>query len=275
MARSILITGCSSGIGRDAALTLSRRGWRVFATARDEDSLARLNASGVTALPMEMSDGRSVADGLSQVLEATGGTLDALYNNAAFACPGAVEDLPAGALRAVFETNVFGLHDLTTRVIPVMRAQGGGRIVQCSSVLGYVPMAWRGAYVASKFALEGLTDTLRIEMRDTPVRIITLQPGPIASRIRTNSIPHFEAWIDWRNSPRRGQYEASLLKRLYEPSGSDRFQLPPSAATRTLLRALEARTPRAHYRVTMPSHIMAAARRILPQRALDALIARG
>ncbi|WOI56667.1 SDR family NAD(P)-dependent oxidoreductase [Palleronia sp. LCG004] len=275
MARSILITGCSSGIGLDAAMTLSLRGWRVFATCRDDDTSTRLAASGVTPVNMEMSDADSIARGLSDVLSQTDGTLDALYSNAAFACPGAVEDLPTDALRAVFETNVFGLHELTRRVIPVMRAQGHGRIVQCSSVLGYVPMRWRGAYVASKFALEGLTDTLRLEMRDTPIKVVTLQPGPIASRIRANSIPHFERWIDWKASPRRAQYEATLLKRLYDPPGTDRFQLPASAATRTLIRALEAENPRPYYRVTTPARLMAFARRILPSRALDALLARG
>ncbi|MBJ3763580.1 SDR family NAD(P)-dependent oxidoreductase [Maribius pontilimi] len=275
MTRTILITGCSSGIGLDAALTLSRHGWRVFATVRDDDSAARLEASGIDVVRMEMADADSIAAGLDAVLARTGGTLDALYNNAAFACPGAVEDLPTDALRAVFEANVFGLHELTRRVIPVMRAQGHGRIVQCSSVLGFVPMKWRGAYVASKFALEGLTDTLRIEMRDTSLHVITLQPGPIASRIRANSIPHFERWIDWKASPRRAQYEGSLLKRLYEPDGKDRFQLPASAVSAVLLRALDAPNPRPHYRVTLPTHLMATARRLLSQRHLDGLIARG
>lgn len=275
MARSILITGCSSGIGLDAALSLSLNGWRVFATCRDDRTDALLSASGLDVIRMEMADSASIDAGLAQVLAATGGTLDALYNNAAFACPGAVEDLPTAALRAVFEANVFGLHHLTRAVIPVMRVQGYGRIVQCSSVLGLVPMRWRGAYVASKFALEGLTDTLRIEMRDTPIHIVTLQPGPIASKIRANSIPPFERWVNWQASPRRAQYEATLLKRLYEPSGRDRFQLPASAVTKVLMRALDADPPASHYKVTLPTRLMAAARRLLPRRLLDAMIARG
>jgi len=275
MARSILITGCSSGIGLDAAMTLHRAGWRVFAGVRDEDSAARFRSAGVETARIEMAETSSIDAALADVLERTGGTLDALYNNAAFACPGAVEDLPTDALRSVFEANVFGLHHLTRAAIPVMRRQGHGRIVQCSSVLGFVPLPWRGAYSASKYALEGLTDTLRIEMRDTPLHIITLQPGPIASRIRANSIPHFERWVDWESSPRRAQYEQSLLKRLYEPSGGDLFQLPPGAVSRVLMKALTTLRPRSHYRVTMPTHLMAAARRLLPRAALDALCARG
>ncbi|MFN6979536.1 MAG: SDR family NAD(P)-dependent oxidoreductase, partial [Gemmobacter sp.] len=154
-------------------------------------------------------------------------------------------------------------------------AQGHGRIVNCSSVLGFVPMKWRGAYVASKHALEGLTDVLRLEMRDTPVRIVTIEPGPITSRIRANSIPHFEAWVDWRASPRRAQYEASLLRRLYESRGPDRFELPASAVTRVLARALDARSPAPRYFVTTPTWIMAGLRRLLPTRALDRILAMG
>jgi len=193
----------------------------------------------------------------------------------AFALPGAVEDLPRDGLRAIFETNLFGVHDLTRRVIPAMRAQGHGRIVNCSSVLGLVGIKWRGAYVATKFAMEGLSDVLRLEMAGTGVHVILIEPGPVTSRIRVNSIPHFEAWVDWRASPRRAQYEASLLKRLYAARGPDRFELPPAAVTAKLARALDARRPRPRYYVTTPTYLMGAARRLLPARALDALLQRG
>ncbi|MEZ5716765.1 MAG: SDR family NAD(P)-dependent oxidoreductase [Paracoccaceae bacterium] len=275
MDRTILITGCSSGIGYDAAHGLRARGWRVFASCRQEADCARLRDEGFESPRIDYADPDSIVNGLAEVLEATGGTLGALYNNGAFACPGAVEDLPSAALRAVFETNLFGLHDLTRHTLPVMRAQGHGRIVNCSSVLGLVPMPWRGAYVASKFALEGLTDVLRIEMRDTPIHVVTLEPGPVTSNIRVNSIPHFERWIDWHNSPRREQYEASLLKRLYEDRGPDRFELPPAAVTKKLIHALESRRPRPRYYVTTPTYLMGAARRLLPSRALDWLISKG
>lgn len=272
--RTILITGCSSGIGLDAARGLRTRGWRVFASCRAEADCARLRAEGFDSPQLDYADTASITRALAEVLEATGGRLDALYNNGAFAIPGAVEDLPTEALRALFEANVFGWHDLTRQVIPVMRAQGHGRIVNCSSVLGLVPMPWRGAYVASKHALEGLTDVLRIEMADTPLRVILIEPGPVTSHIRRNSVPHFERWVNWRASPRAAQYEASLLKRLYAPPSKDRFELPASAVTRVLVHALEARRPKPRYYVTVPTHLMGTLRRLLPTRALDWIIAR-
>ncbi len=273
--RSILITGCSSGIGHDAAHGLKARGWRVFATCRRPEDCDRLTAEGLESFPLDLASSDSIGAAVDRALSLTGGRLDALYNNGAFACPGAVEDLPRGALAEIFETNVFGTHDLTRRVIPVMRAQGHGRVVTCSSVLGLVGARWRGAYVATKFALEGLTDVLRIEMRDTPLRFILLEPGPIGTKIRVNSIPHFEAWVDWEASPRAEQYRASLRQRLYESRGPDPFQLPPSAVTAKLVRALEDRRPRARYYVTTPTYLMGALRRVLPTAALDWLIARG
>lgn len=275
MMKTILITGCSSGIGYDAAHGLKRAGWRVFATCRAEADCARLHAEGLESFPLDVDDSDSIASGVAEVVARTGGTLDALYNNAAFACPGAVEDLPRGALREIFETNLFGLHELTCRVIPMMRAQGHGRIVNCSSVLGIVGIRWRGAYAASKFALEGLTDILRLEMSDTPIRVILIEPGPIASRIRANSIPHFEHWIDWRNSPRRAEYEAKLLKRLYQGGKPDRWQLPPAAVTAKILRALESPNPKPRYYVTTPTWVSGIARRLLSTRMLDRLLGRG
>ncbi|MCX7646240.1 MAG: SDR family NAD(P)-dependent oxidoreductase [Rhodobacteraceae bacterium] len=272
--RTLLITGCSSGIGHDAAHGMARRGWRVFATCRKEEDCARLRAEGLESFRLDYADEESIAAAVDEALSRTGGRLDAVFNNGAFACPGAVEDLPRGALREIFETNLFGVHDLTRRVIPAMRRQGHGRIVNCSSVLGFVPMRWRGAYVATKHAMEGLTDVLRIEMRDTPIRVILIEPGPITSRIRANSIPHFERWIDWENSARAEQYRASLLRRLYEPRGPDRFELPPSAVTARLARALESPNPRPRYYVTTPTYLMGAFRRLLPTRALDWVIAR-
>ncbi len=275
MTRSILITGCASGIGRDAALTLSQKGCRVFATCRQEKDCAAFRAEGIESVRLDYTDPDSIEAALAQVLDATGGTLDALFNNGAMAVPGAVEDLPPGALREIFETNVVGWHDLTTRVIPVMRAQGHGRIVHHSSVLGYVPLRWRGAYVASKHALEGLTDTLRLEMSDTPIDIITLNTGPIGTNSRVNSSPYFEKWVDWKSSPRRDQYESSLLKRLYESSGPDTFELTPDAVTKVLIRALDAKNPRPRYYITTPSKLMSLARRVLSTRMLDRLILRG
>lgn len=272
--RSILITGCSSGIGYDAAHTLHKRGWRVFATCRQQSDCDRLIAEGLESFPLDYASETSIAAAVAEVRLRTGGTLDALYNNGAYACPGAVEDLPRGALREIFETNLFGYQDLTIKVIPLMRAQGHGRIINCSSVLGLVGAKWRGAYVATKFAMEGLSDVLRIEMRGTGIDIILIEPGPIPTKIRVNAIPHFEKWIDWEHSARREEYRP-LLNRLYKGGGPDSFELPPSAVTVKLIHALESRRPRPRYFVTFPTYLMGVARRILPTRALDWMISKG
>ena len=270
--RRVLITGCSSGIGLDAARHLQAGGWQVVATCRRPQDIAARRAEGMECLHLDLSDEASTAACAEAAL--AGGPLDALVNNAAFALPGAVEDMPRGALRAIFEANVFGWHELTRQVIPVMRAQGHGRIVQNSSILGFVVAQWRGAYVSTKFALEGLTDTLRIEMRGTGIHVVLIEPGPVTSLIRQNAIPHFERWIDWRNSPRKIQY-AALRYRLYEDRGRDRFELPASAVTKKLIHALESPRPRPRYYVTTPTYLMGGLRRILPTRALDWLISKG
>jgi NAD(P)-dependent dehydrogenase (short-subunit alcohol dehydrogenase family) len=273
--RSILITGCASGIGRAACDGLRARGWHVVASVRQAGDVPALEADGFDCVHLDYADPASVASGLAAALDRTGGRLDALFNNGAFGLPGAMEDLPRGALEEIFAANVFGVHDLTRRVIPVMRAQGAGRIVQHSSVLGYVTYKWRGAYVASKYALEGLTDTLRLEMRDTPIHVVTLNTGPITSMLRQKSIPRFEKWIDWQASPRADQYRASLLKRLYEDRGPDRFELPPQAVVAKLVHALESPRPRPRYYITSPAWVAMGLRRALPTRALDAILARG
>lgn len=274
--KSILITGCSSGIGYDAAHGLRERGWRVFASCRQESDCERLRKEGFESPRIDHTETASIHAGLAEVLQATDGTLDALFNNGAHGLPGAVEDLPTDGLRDIFEANVFGWHELTRAVIPVMRKQGHGRIVQNSSVLGFVTYPWRGAYVATKYAIEGLTDTLRIEMRDTPIHVVLIQPGPIKTNIRINSIPHFERWINWKDSARSEQYQATLLKRLYDtPTGPDPFELPPSAVTRKLVHALESRRPHPRYLVTTPTYISNLGRRLLPTRVLDWIIARG
>lgn len=273
MSRAILITGCSSGIGQDAALTLAARGWRVFATTRTDADAAPLTAAGIDTSRLDYTEPDSIHATLDHVLSQTGGRLDALFNNGAHAIPGAVEDLPTDALRAMFEANFFGWHELTRAVIPVMRAQGHGRIVQCSSVLGFVAAPWRGAYVASKFALEGLNDCLRMELASSGIDVVLIEPGPIATRFRENAIPHFERWIDWQNSALRDRYESSLRRRLYQ-GGKDRFELPPAAVTARLIEALEARRPRARYRVTTPTRLAEAMRRTLPTRLRDRILGR-
>ena len=272
---AILITGCSSGIGLDAARSLRARGWRVFASCRREADCARLREAGFAAPRIDYQDEASIESGVAEVVDATGGRLDALFNNGAYACPGLIEDLPRGALREIFEVNVFGWHDLARQVIPLMRTQGHGRIVQNSSVLGLVAIGWRGAYVSTKFAIEGLTDTLRVEMRGTGIHVSLIEPGPVTTRIRENARAPFERWIDWQNAHRADEYRDKLRPRLYGDYSKDRFELPPAAVTKKLIHALESPRPRARYYVTTPTHIMGTLRRILPSRALDWVISKG
>ncbi len=272
MQKSILITGCSSGIGLDAAHGMRSRGWRVFASCRQQRDCDRLRAQGFDSPRIDYTDADSISEGLAQVLKETGGTLEALFNNGAHGLPGAVEDVPTDGLRHIFETNVFGWHELTRQVIPVMRAQGHGRIIQCSSVLGLVAFPWRGAYVATKYAIEGLTDTLRLELRDTGIKVVLIEPGPVTSKLREKAIPLFERFIDWENSALRDKYEGSLLKRLYDGSGPDRFELPASAVTDKLARAAEAKSPRARYYVTTPTYVAGYLRRVLPTGAIDRIL---
>ncbi len=246
----------------------------MFASCRQAKDSDRLRAEGFESPLIDYADTTTVESGLAEVLAATGGTLDAVFNNGAFAIPAAVEDVPREALRSIFEVNLFGYHDLTRRVIPVMRKQGHGRIVNCSSILGLVGAKWRGAYVSTKFAMEGLSDVLRIEMQGTGIDIILIEPGPITSRIRANAAVQFEKWIDWQASARAAQY-ASLRHRLYAETKPDRFELPANAVTAVLVKALESKRPKARYYVTTPTWVMGFVRRILPTRALDWVIARG
>jgi len=271
--KSILITGCSSGIGYATAHYLRDRGYRVFASCRKPEDCARLADEGFSAPRLDYEDPSTIAACAAEVLEATGGRLGALFNNGAYAIPGATEDLPTDALRAIFEANFFGWHDLTRRLIPAFRAQNAGRIIQCSSVLGLVPMQWRGAYVASKYALEGLSDVLRLELRGSAIHVVLIEPGPVTSKIRQNSVAHFERWIDTANSARRNEYRA-LHDRLYGPPRRDAFELPPLAVARKVHVALTAQAPRPRYFVTTPTYLAAFMRRFLTTRALDSVLSR-
>ena len=241
--RSILITGCSSGIGRHCARALKERGWRVFASARRWEDVERLRAEGLEALHLDLTDSASIMAAVEVVLGATGGTLDALFNNGAYGQPGAVEDLPRAVLREQFETNLFGTHELTCAVLPAMRRQGHGRIVHNSSVLGLVAMPFRGAYNASKFALEGLADTQRLELRGTGIHISLIEPGPILSRFRVNALERFRANIDMEVSVHRDAYRR-MLARLEREGAAVPFTRGPEAVERRLVHALESRRPR-------------------------------
>ncbi len=271
--KAVLITGCSSGIGRCVAHGLKARGWRVFATARQPADVDRLRAEGLESVALDLRDSASIRAAVAAVLDRTGGRLEALFNNGAYGMPGAVEDLSREALREQFETNVFGTQELTNRVIPVMRRQGGGRILYTSSVLGLVAFPYRGAYVASKFALEGLADTLRLELVGTGIRVCLIEPGPILSKFRDNAHAAYRHYIRAEASPHRERY-AALEARLIKEGPAAPFTLPPEAVLKRAIHALESPRPQARYYVTVPTYLFAALRRLLPTRALDAILRR-
>ena len=271
--RAVLITGCSSGIGRVAADMLRERGYRTFATARRAEDVERLAADGHESLRLDLTDAQSIDAALDEVLARTSGRLYGLFNNGGFGQPGAVEDLTAEVLRAQFETNVFGWHAVARRVLPVMRAAGEGRIVQNSSVLGLVALRYRGAYNASKFAIEALTDTMRLELHGSGVYACLIEPGPITSRFRANAFEAFKRNIDVGSSPHREVYRA-VVKRLADEDQEAPFTLPESAVVAKLLHALESARPKARYHVTVPTHGLAFLKRVLPTRWLDTVLRR-
>jgi len=269
--KTVLITGCSSGIGYDAAVTLQQRGHTVIATARQTQDVEQLRKEGLTSFQLDLADSNSIRSGFEQTLEHTGGRLDVLFNNGAYAQPGAVEDLSRDVLRKQFETNLFGWHELTNLVIPVMRKQGSGRILQNSSILGFIALKHRGAYVASKFALEGLTDTLRLELEGTGIHLALIEPGPILTQMRPNSLKAFEENIDVESSVHRSHYEKTLA-RLRKEGAAQPCTLPPSAVTKRVIHAIENPVPQIRYPVTFPTYLFAVLTRILPDRLLDRLL---
>lgn len=271
--RSILITGCSSGIGRVTAEGLKNRGYRVFATARKQHDVEQLAASGFESVQLDLADSQSIEHAVDKVLQMSGGTLDALFNNGAFGQPGAVEDLSREVLRNQFETNFFGTHELTRLILPVMRRQGYGRVIYNSSVLGFVALTYRGAYNASKYALEGLADTLRLELHGTGIDIVLVEPGPILSKFRDNAHKLFRKNIDTANSAHKTRYR-EMEERLEIKGAAVPFTLPAEAVLEKVILALESPRPRVRYFVTFPTYLFATLRCILPWRALDWVLRR-
>lgn len=272
MKKSILITGCSSGIGYETAHALRRLGYDVYATARKPEDVTRLQDEGLNAHRLDVTDTDSIDTALRWVLEQTGGTLDALFNNAGYGQPGALEDVPLFALREQFETNVFGLHELTRRVIPLMRDRGQGRILQHSSVLGLVSLRFRGAYNASKYAIEGICDTLRLELEGTGIFVVTLNTGPIRSKFRDNAIAMFERNIDTERSRFHEKYTKEVYKRKENKEENDPFTRNADAVTSKVLKALEAKRPKPRYYITSATLLLATLKRLLPTARLDRIL---
>ena len=269
----MLITGCSSGIGYCVAHGLKQRGYRVIATARRDESVSQLSDEGFESLKLDLADSDSIQQTFSRIMQLTDGRLYALFNNGAFGLPGAVEDLSRANLQYQFDTNVFGWLELTNLTIPVMRKQGFGRIIQNSSVLGFVAMPFRGAYNASKFAIEGLSDTLRLELKNTGIYVSLIEPGPILSQFRANALMAMQQHLDIEHSVHREKY-LGVLARLNKQGPAVPFTLPPEAVLKRVITILESKRPKPRYYVTFPTYLFAVLKRILSHRQMDYLLAK-
>ena len=266
--KAILITGCSSGIGLHMAHALQKRGYDVFASTRNQTDVEKLMAQGLRSIQLDVSKSESIQLAVKIILKETDNKLFALINNAGYGQPGAVEDLSRNALQKQFDTNFFGLVELTNRLLPVMHKQGYGRIIQISSVLGFIAIPLRGAYIASKYALEGMTDTLRLELNNTKIHATLIEPGPIKSHFRLNSLRMFNKYIDKKHSRFYKQYQIAE-KKLIQESPIVPFTLGPEAVLNKTIHALESKQPKSRYYVTFPTHLFAILKKIIPSKTLD------
>jgi len=267
----ILITGCSTGIGYHCALQLQKKGYHVIATCRKADGVQRLKAEGIDCFQLDLACSESIQTALKQILTHTHGRIDALFNNGAFGLPGAVEDLSRDAMMHQFQTNVFGTQELTNLIVPIMRQQGGGKIIYNSSILGFAAMPYRGAYNASKFAIEGFADTLRLEVKQDNIQVSLIEPGPITSDFRKNAFAQFKQWIPIEHSVHKDNYHA-MVERLETVGPSAPFTLEPDAVTRCVVHALQKPNAKIRYRVTVPTILFSVLKRLLPNRLLDLLL---
>jgi len=269
--KAILVTGCSTGIGLHAIKRLKEDNFQVIASARKPADVNHLRNAGFQTVQIDLDDSASIQSGFGQVMQLTKGQLYGVFHNGAYGQPGAVEDLSREVLRAQLETNLLGWHELNNLILPVMRQQNFGRIVYNSSVLGFVAMAYRGAYNCSKFALEGLVDTLRLELHDTNIKLSLIEPGPISSDFRKNAFLKFQQNIDAENSVHAANYKA-MQERLEKEGPAAPFTLPPEAVYKALLHALTSRRPKIRYRVTFPTSLFAVLKRLFSDRINDKIL---
>ena len=269
--RTVLITGCSSGIGLCLAHGLRSSGYHVFATARKEEDVTKLKKLGFEAFMLDLASSKSIKAAIYELYKKTDG-LYALINNGAYGQAGALEDISREALEKQFQANVFGWHELTNLVLPSMKAINIGRVIYISSVLGFVAMPFRGPYVASKFAIEGLVNTLRLELKKTKIKLSLIQPGPIESKFRHNAFLAFKENVDSSKSDYKREYKI-MIERLNSDKNVQ-FTLAPEAVLRCVLHALESKVPKNHYRVTFPTKLFAFLCRILPSSWMDNILSR-
>ena len=270
--KNILITGCSSGIGKDVAITLHNKGWRVFATCRSKTDCTFFTKLGIESFPLDLLKEESINCAVNLVKEKTKSQLDVLFNNGAYAIPGAIQDIPRSAMREIFEVNVFGQIDLINRCIPLMMNSDYPKVINCSSVLGFISLPYRGLYSATKYSIEALTDALRRENYNSKIKFVLIQPGPINTDIKKKSVKHFEKWIDWKKSIHKKTYENKVIKRLYDKNYKDSFnsyELQPDEVTKILIKVLNSKKPKARYKITIQTKIAQIMTKLLPTNTLD------
>ena len=271
MKETVLVTGCSSGIGYHVAKGLMARGYTVYATARKEEDVKRLIAEGFKCLQLDYADSTSVQDLANELMLLVGTNLYGVFHNGAYGQPGAVEDLTRETMEKQFAANVFGWMELNNRLVVLMRHNGRGRIIFNSSVLGLVAMPFRGAYNASKFAIEGFADTLRLELSDTQIEVSIIEPGPIESRFRPNALQALNENVNMQDSVHRDRYKRTL-ERLAKQGNVDPYTLKPEAVLEKVIHAFESNKPKARYYVTIPTYFMGIMKRFLPAKMLDKLV---
>ena len=270
--KNILITGCSSGIGKNVAITLHNKGWRVFATCRSKTDCTFFTKLGIESFPLDLLKEESINCAVNLVKEKTKSQLDVLFNNGAYAIPGAIQDIPRSAMREIFEVNVFGQIDLINKCIPLMMNSDYPKIINCSSVLGFISLPYRGLYSATKYSIEALTDALRRENYDSKIKFVLIQPGPINTDIKKKSVKHFEKWIDWKKSIHKKTYKNKVIKRLYDNNYKDSFnsyELQPNEVTKLLINILNSKKPKARYKITIQTKIAQIMTKLLPTNTLD------
>jgi len=269
--KNILITGCSSGIGYCCAKGLKDRGYRVIASARAPEDVSRLQREGFDTLLLDVSDSSSIQQAVIDIEPLCNGALYAVFNNGAYGQTGAVEDLNRSTLEKQFATNVFGWIELTNSLIPILRQQPSARIIFNSSVLGLIALPYRGAYNASKFAIEGFADTLRLELHPSNVEVSLIEPGPVESKFRQNALASLKNNVDIENSVHKFKYQKQIA-RMEKVGPAAPFTLPAEAVLKKLIHALESDNPKPRYYVTFPTYLFGTLRRLLPTRWLDKIL---
>ncbi len=265
---SVLITGCSTGIGLKTALYLQKKGYMVFATARYQKDVKILKSRGLQAYKLDVTKKITIEQCLENVLSKTGGSIDVLFNNAGFGQTGAMEDISTDVLKKQFDTNVFGLFEVTNQVLKIMQTQGYGKIIQHSSVLGLVSLKLRGAYNSSKYAVEGLTDTLRLELINTDIYISLLNTGPIRSNFRQNAIKNLKKNVDIDSS----RFKDIYYRNINATKSDVPFSLEAIDVAKIVEKIIETKKPAPRYYITKATYIFGILKRLLSTALLDKIL---